>query len=232
MSHFLLEATAGPLVALPEDEAHHAIRVLRLREGDTISGTDGVGTLLRGRLLFDPTPALEVDERLTVPRATPTLTVAFALTKGEKPEFVIEKLTELGVDRVIPWMSDRSIVRWDADKRRANGDRFRAVAVAAMKQSRRAWLPVVDDPVDLDCLLDGNEGLVVFDLDGAPLPPAPWTDPVTVIIGPEGGLTDAERASIEEAGAIVVGLSGGVLRAETAAIVAAALAADRMERWS
>lgn len=231
MSHFLLEATAGPLVALPEDEAHHAIRVLRMREGDAISGTDGAGTLLRGTLSFDPAPALEVTERLEIPRADPPLTVAFALTKGEKPEFVVEKLTELGADRIVPWMADRSIVRWDREKRRANGDRFRAVAIAALKQSRRAWLPTVSDPVDLEDVL-ALADLVAFDLGGAALAPAPWAGPQTVVIGPEGGFTAHERATLVDAGARIATLAGGVLRAETAAIVAAGLVADRMGRWS
>jgi 16S rRNA (uracil1498-N3)-methyltransferase len=119
MSHFLLGTIAGPRILLPDDEAHHATRVLRLREGDAISATDGQGGLVTGRLVFDPGPAIEVEGRSSVSRQRPQLSVAFALTKSSKPELVVEKLTELGVDQIIGWSAERSVVRWDISKREA-----------------------------------------------------------------------------------------------------------------
>lgn len=232
MSHFLLETVAGPRILLPDDEAHHATRVLRLREGDPVSGTDGLGGLVHGKLVFEPAPAIEVIERLEVARPAPPLAVAFALTKGDRPELAVEKLTELGVDRIVAWTADRSVVRWNLDKRRQNGDRFRGVARAALKQSRRSWLPSVEDPTDLDGVIAGANRLLVFDLGAPPLPASLSNEPVTIVIGPEGGFSDEERELLRDADAGWTGLTGGVLRAETAAIVAAALAIDRLGRWA
>ncbi|MFP5225340.1 MAG: RsmE family RNA methyltransferase [Actinomycetota bacterium] len=229
MSHFLLDTIAGPRILLPSDDAHHATRVLRLREGDAVSGTDGQGGLVIGRLVFDPGPAIEVEQRTSVPRKQPELSVAFALTKQSKPELVVEKLTELGVDRIVGWSAERSVVRWDRDKREQASERFAKVAEAALKQSRRVWLPETPPPTDLEgvCELPGTK--IVFDIGAPPLGEA--SGPSVVVIGPEGGFTQEELARLDRAGAVRVGLAGGVLRAETAAIAAATLVADRLGRW-
>jgi 16S rRNA (uracil1498-N3)-methyltransferase len=197
---------------LPHDR-HHLERVLRVRRGDPVVVSDGAGRWRLGTLdisgAVDPTTEVE-----TVARPEPTITVAFALTKGERPELAVQKLTELGVDRIVPFRAARSIVRWDAGRAEGNVDRLRRVAREAAMQCRRAWLPEVGELLafgDVAVL----PGATLAEAGGGP----PTLDRPTVLIGPEGGWSDAERAC----GLPVVGLGSHVLRAETAAITAAAL---------
>ena len=235
--HFLVdrEILTGSAYRLAPETSHHAIRVLRMRVGDEITLTSGTehGWFIVGRIIdADPTGVL-VEEVTTIrhPKREPRITVAFALTKGAKPEFTVEKLTELGVDRIIPWNSARSIVDWDERKRAQHGDRMRATAISALQQSRRAHLPEVLDPVPslatLRTLLEGDT-VITFDRDATDELPADFERPTTLVIGPEGGLTDEELRAF--AGPVVRILDDGVLRAETAAIAAAALVLDRRNR--
>lgn len=227
--HFLIPSIEGDAVTLPPDSSHHAVRVLRIAAQDQISVTDGRGAFARG-VLRDPDPRgsiVEIRERDTVPQPSPRLTVAFALTKSTKPELVVEKLTELGMDRIIPFSSDRSVVRWDEQKRMKQADRFRTVAVGALEQSKRCWLPEVEPLLDsLDQVLAAVQGdrLLMCDMDGEQVI-GTASQATCLIVGPEGGFTDRERAVAAGAGATVVRLSDATLRAETAAISAAALAA-------
>ena len=140
--------------------------------------------------------------------------MAFALTKGEKPELVVQKLTELGVDRIVPFTAARSIVRWDADRAAHHIGRLRKVAREAAMQSRRAHLPVVEDLLDF-AGVRALPGAVLADAGGGP----PRLDRPVVLIGPEGGWTDDERS----AGLPAMGLGPQILRAETAAIAAGTL---------
>jgi len=95
---------------LGPDDRHHLERVLRLRPGDELTVADGAGRWRRCRF----GPVVEVDGEVEVePPPAPAITLAFALTKGERPEWTVQKLTEVGVDRIVPFVSDRSIVRWD-----------------------------------------------------------------------------------------------------------------------
>jgi 16S rRNA (uracil1498-N3)-methyltransferase len=197
--------------ALHSDDRHHLERVRRLRTGDPISVTDGRGAWRWCRM----GPELELDgdiECVAVP--TPLITVAFALVKGEKPELVVQKLTELGVDRIFPFLADRSVVRWDDAKAERNAERLRRVAAEAAMQSRRSWVPVVEEVRPFAEVLS-IPGMVAADRGGvAPSPNLP-----SIMIGPEGGWSEQERARMTE----VVSLGSGVLRAETAAITAGAL---------
>ncbi len=127
---------------LDPDAAHHLGRVLRLRDGAEVCATDGVGGWRSCRFIgsgaIEPTgPA----QHVAAP--SPPLTVAFALTKGEKPELVVQKLTELGVDRIVPFVAQRSVVRWDAERAARQLARMRRVATEACAQCRRLWLPII-----------------------------------------------------------------------------------------
>src|SRR5262249_41497888 len=123
---------------------HHLRRVRRLRVGDTVSVADGhgrwrlyaVAQATSGALTLGACSDLRHEDRLV-----PRLTVAFALTKGERPELVTQKLTEIGVDRIVVVAAERSVVRWDAARTSAGLDRLRRVAREAAAQCRRAWLP-------------------------------------------------------------------------------------------
>jgi 16S rRNA (uracil1498-N3)-methyltransferase len=149
--------------------------------------------------------------------ASPVLTVAFAPTKGERPEWVVQKLTELGVDRVVPLVSERSVVRWSGARGQAAVQRLRRVAREAAAQCRRVWLPEIAEVMRFDALagLGAPGDVVLAQLSGDRL----RASDQVVAVGPEGGWSVAELAS----GLPTVGFGLSVLRAETAAVTAAAL---------
>lgn len=199
---------------------HHLARVRRLRDGDPLTAGDGAGRFrpVRFGTLLVPDGAV-----VSVPAPTPLLTVAFALTKGDKPELVVQKLVEVGVDRIVAFTAERSVVRWDADKAARHVGRWRAIAREAAAQAHRPWLATVDDVRTFDDVathLGADPGTALAHPDAVPEPgtdPAPEA-PTAVLVGPEGGWSAAEEAAIERR----IGLGPHILRAETAAIVAAA----------
>lgn len=208
--HAIVDDIGSP--ALAEEDRHHLGRVRRLRDGDLLSVTDGCGAW---RWCGFGERLVPLDEIVRDPRPDPELTVAFAIVKGERPELVVQKLTELGIDVIIPFLAERSVVRWDADRAERNADRFRKVAREASMQSRRTWLPEVAPTATFE-EVSSVRGAAIADFDGLDLGPAH----TTVLIGPEGGWSEAERRMPR------VGLGPTVLRAETAAIAVGALMAS------
>ena len=203
--HAFVDDLAAP--TLSEADQRHLGRSLRLRPGDPCTVVDGHGSWRPCRF-GDP---LEVDGPIVyVPEAESLLTVGFALIKGSRPELVVQKLTELGIDRIVPFVSERSIVRWNTEKRAHHHERWQRVALEAAMQSRRVRLPLVE-PVQQFAAVAGEPGVHLADL-GARAIGAGVT---MVLVGPEGGWTDAERGDLP-----VVGLGPQVLRAETAALAA------------
>lgn len=197
--------------ALGVDDAtwHHLLRVRRVRVGAAVTVTDGAGRWRPCRLA-GPT-SLEPDgDVVSLTRPDPEITVAFALTKGEKPELVIQKLTELGVDRIVPFRAARSVVRWDADKAEAAHRRWTTVARAALEQAKRCWLPQLDPISDVADL--AGRGAARVDRGGD----VPSLARSVVAVGPEGGWNDRERELLPTA----ISLGPHVLRAETAALTA------------
>jgi 16S rRNA (uracil1498-N3)-methyltransferase len=149
--------------------------------------------------------------------ATPSLTVAFAPTKGERPEWVVQKLTELGLDRIVPLVSERSVVRWSGARGQSAVARLRRVAREAAAQCRRVWLPDVAEVTTFAELGGlGEPGQVVLAQLSGDRPSAAQR---VVAVGPEGGWSSDELAS----GLPTVGFGLSVLRAETAAVTAGAL---------
>jgi 16S rRNA (uracil1498-N3)-methyltransferase len=213
---------------LADDDAHHLGRVLRLRSGEEVVASDGRGRWARAT--WQEGAALElVRDRPGVggdgtvqsePHAVPALTVAFAPVKGERPEWVVQKLTELGIDRIVPLRSERSVVRWSGARGRTTVEKLRRVAREAAAQCRRVWLPEITDIVPFSELAGlGGEGEVVLaQLSGD----RPSVRHHVVAVGPEGGWSTDELAS----GLPTVGFGLSVLRAETAAVTAGALLAS------
>ncbi len=227
---------------LSADDTHHLGRVLRLRKGEEVIVSDGAGRWARTRWVGiggvavdagaggasrDRREPLEPLRDGTGPggdgsvqfedAASPTLTVAFAPVKGERPEWVVQKLTELGIDRVVPLVSERSIVRWEGVRGKLAVQRLRRVAREAAGQCRRVWLPqIVDVAAFAELQGLGAPGEVVLaQLSGD----RPRATQRVVAVGPEGGWSGAELS----AGLPTVGFGLSVLRAETAAVTAAAL---------
>ncbi|HYH50586.1 MAG TPA: RsmE family RNA methyltransferase [Acidimicrobiia bacterium] len=207
------------------EDGHHLARVLRLRAGETVTAADGAG-VWRPYEVGEVQPsgavvltALAAADR--EPVLSPRLAVAFALTKGDKPELVIQKLTELGVDRIVPVIAERSISRPDATKAAVLADRWRRIVREAARQCRRATLPAVAELAPLPSLA-GHPGLVVAERGGRPVDALrePPGGELLVVVGPEGGLAPGEAESLAPWGRVDLGPN--ILRAETAAIAAAA----------
>ena len=214
---------------LSEDDQHHLSRVLRLRPGEEVTASDGAGRWRRCRLLAGG--GLEpVSEVAGSPSPVPAVTVGFALTKGDRPEWTVQKLVEVGVDRIVPLVTARTVVRWDPDKAGRQADRLRAVARGAAMQSRRVWFPVVADLSTVESLAalgaptggvggqgaaSDGAGVAVAQIGGQPAE-LRWP---TVVVGPEGGWDESELAH----GLPQVSLGPLVLRAETAAMAAGVL---------
>lgn len=194
---------------LDDADHHHLSKARRLRPGDPLVLGDGAGWWCPAR--FSGQQPELVGEPVRAPRPAPPVSVAFALVKGAKPELAVQKLTELGVDRMRPFLAVRSVVRWDAARSGQAHTRWQRVARQAAMQSRRAWQPRVDGIVSF-AEVAADPGACRADRGGGP----PTLELPLILTGPEGGWDPAER----EAGLPVVGLGEGVLRAETAAIAA------------
>ncbi|WP_419850289.1 16S rRNA (uracil(1498)-N(3))-methyltransferase [Candidatus Poriferisocius sp.] len=199
---------------LRDEDLHHLTRSLRLRPGDTFTASDGAGSWRICRMGSVPEGEVEpVGEVVFVEAAQPPLTIGFALIKGGRPELVVQKLTELGVDAIVPFTAEHSVVRWEADRATRHTERLRRVAREAAMQSRQVRLPEIGEPTDFATLAT-YPGAIRADITGN----APSLDHPTVLIGPEGGWSETERHQL---GAIRINSS--VLRSETAAITTAAL---------
>jgi 16S rRNA (uracil1498-N3)-methyltransferase len=162
----------------------------------------------------DPAAVLVADGPLTTEaRPEPAITVAFVPAKGDRPDWVVQKLTELGVDRIVPIRSRRSVVRWERDRADRAVERLRRVSREAAAQCRRVWLPEVAGVTSLEAMA-GQTGRApsLAHPGGGP----PSLSHPAIAIGPEGGWDDDELA---RSGG-TVGLGPTVLRAETAALVA------------
>jgi 16S rRNA (uracil1498-N3)-methyltransferase len=196
---------------LSGDDRHHLERVLRIRPGEELTVSDGAGRWRPCRFgpTLEPAGEISVEER-----SSPVLTVALALTKGDRMDWAVQKLTELGVDVFVPMAAARSVVQWGDDKATHHAERLRRIARQAAMQSRRTWLPAVEESAPFVDLAS-RPGAAMAERGGAP----PHLGLPVVLVGPEGGWSEEERAS----GLPTVGLGGAVLRAETAAVAAGAL---------
>jgi 16S rRNA (uracil1498-N3)-methyltransferase len=214
-AHVFVEDVSLPQLVLGAADRHHLERVLRLRPGDQITVSDGAGSWRLCRL--GSGGSVEPEDEVSVePRPAPPVAVAFALAKGERPEWTVQKLTEVGVDRIIPFLAERSVVRWDGEKLATHSERFRRIAREAAGQCRRAWLPQVDDVARFSDLLVLPRAALA-DVGGGP----PSLDHPVLLTGPEGGWSEAELAAA--AGLPRVVLGPHILRAETAAVAAGIL---------
>ncbi len=207
------------------DEARHLARVMRCTVGDEVVVFDGSGTAWRARVasIGRDEVMLDMGEAVTASRLTRVpLTLAVALPKGERQKWLVEKLTELGVERLVPLATVRGV----AEATPAAVERLSRGVVEACKQCGRDGLMQIGRPKSVAEVVGGTGGgavLLVADRDGAPLEEvATGASQVVALVGPEGGFTEEELATIEAAGGRRVSLGPHVLRVETAAIALAA----------
>lgn len=212
---------------LPESDSRHCIKVLRMQAGEEVEVTDGKGHIYRCRIVAGShkrTP-LEIVETISLPKVwKPEITVAVAPTKHlDRMEWMVEKLVEIGVDRIVPVLCQRS------ERREIKTERLEKIAISAMKQSLKAILPTIDEmtPV-LDFIRSQSDSvakryigycdastprcLLAHDY----IPPAD----ATVLIGPEGDFTSGEVEAAISAGFVAATFGDNRLRTETAALVA------------
>ena len=224
--HFFVdpEQVADDRALLAPEDTRHLVTVLRARAGAPVSVADGSGTVWSGT--YDGQEGgharIVLGAGATWPRAEPAITVVHALPKQRKLDDVIQRLTEVGVDRIIPVHSERSQVELD-DRRAAKAvARWRSVALSAAKQSHRPRLPVISEVgAWATAFEEGVPGVVCWEASTTPLAQAlgAIVSPrrFVIAIGPEGGLTQAEVAAC---GFASVSLGRSILRTETAALVA------------
>jgi 16S rRNA (uracil1498-N3)-methyltransferase len=230
----------GSLVEVTGDEAHHAVAVRRLREGEEVVLTDGRGTSAAGSVASTGKRVFSVAVVSVShdPRPDPAITVVQALPKGDRGELAVEVLTEVGVDRIVPWAASRSVAVWKGERATKSHARWQATAREAGKQSRRSWLPTVTPLMstsDLGALVAEADLAVVLHED-ATLPlgalEVPEAGRIVVVVGPEGGISPEELAALADAGAHPVRLGAEVLRTSTAGVVAVAALLARTSRWA
>jgi 16S rRNA (uracil1498-N3)-methyltransferase len=245
--HFFVEhldqVDLGESVALSRLDSRHALRALRLRFGEDITLADGAGLFARGRMSGerDGLALVELLEIEEIAQPEPALTVAMAPPKGDRLSWAVQKLAELGVDRVdLLADTERTVRTLEAPSggiRTALLDRLETVAREARMQSRRPFgmgVSVTTFDAEMDAALAGSsalmlwEGAVISVRDAlSTLPPA---EELRLLVGPEGGFADVEIERARAAGVPLVTLGLGILRTETAAVAAAVVTLDTLGR--
>lgn len=246
----LAHSCAGDVLTLDGPEGRHAAKVARISVGEEVLLGDAAGRQARAlvvdadketldcELLRDPLPPL---------MRTPRLALVQGLATGGRDEQAIESATELGVDRITPWIAQRSVSVWRGEKLRKGHAKWESTVRAAVKQCRRRGVPTVDQPVTSAALVDdvrarttsGGLVLVLHEQESTTLmahaeqlrETAADCPEITVIVGPEGGVSETEIADLHEAGARSVLLGREVLRSSTAGPAALSVLCALVGRW-
>lgn len=221
------------------DDAHHLSRVMRARPGEIVIVSDGAGRTVEAELEeLQPERVKARIVRAVERRSEPQVDVwlAQSLPKGDKMETVIQKASEIGAARIVPFLSERTVVQYDAKKEAKRTARWRKIAKEAAEQAHRERIPEIDAPMPLRELLalsgEAELKLICYEKEnGLQLRTAlrkrlaagePEARTVLVAIGPEGGFAEREIEAAEAAGFVPIGLGSRILRTETAGLVALA----------
>lgn len=238
----------GATVEVVGEEARHAVRVSRLRVGERVLIGDGDGTVGEG--VVESTAkerfTVRIDQMRAEPASRSRLVLVQALAKGDRAERAVEQATEFGVDAIVPWQSERSVSRWDGsggDKTVKGVAKWARVAREAAKQSLRARIPVVELPTSLESLCSlaaGEHNHVLVLHPGGSQRLSDWArstleaddgSTLYLVVGPEGGLSDAELEALSAAGASIVQLGRTVLRTSSAGPAALAVLHVARGEW-
>jgi 16S rRNA (uracil1498-N3)-methyltransferase len=236
---FLADDVSGDRIVLTGPEGHHAATVRRVKVGEDVDLVDGQGSRASCTVaaVSHDHVELTVVRRTTEPPPSPRVLLVQALAKGDRGELAVELATEVGVDEVVPWSAERCIVKWEGERGEKALRRWRSTAREAGKQSRRAWLPVVRDLHSTEQLLELCRGaaavLVMHEAASEPLAgfAIPAEGDVLVVVGPEGGVTDAEVTRLQSVGGMPVRLGSSVLRTSTAGAAAVSVVSALTSRW-
>ena len=211
------------------DEVRHIRKVLRLRAGDDLSVFDGSGMEYEGTIVDERSSSVSIRVRNISSRRIESgleITLAQSLLKGEKMDYLIQKATELGVKRIVPFLSSRSIPLLEKSKRLARHRRWEKIAIGASKQCGRGVIPEIDPPGDYSQFLDSvpksSLKLILWENEGERLKSAlrrlRQVNEVFFIVGPEGGLSREEVEEGRRWDFIPVTLGERILRSETASL--------------
>jgi 16S rRNA (uracil1498-N3)-methyltransferase len=243
------ELVPGGRFVLHGPEARHAVTVKRLAPGEAVDIADGAGKRLTGTVVSASPAELTVECSALVVEDQPDIRLVLvqALAKGDRDELAVETATELGVDAVVPWQSERSIVRWKGERAAKAHAKWQSVVTAAAKQARRAWIPevraAVETPGLVAAVAAANLAVILHEDAVRPLRSvlelwqathAADTGPLEIllIVGPEGGISPREVTRLCGAGAVTALLGHHVLRSSTAGPAALVLASDVLGRWT
>lgn len=236
MSRFFVpkQAVRGKNITVSGREAHHILDVMRLKKSDKVITFDGSGKEYAGVITETHPGSLTIeitavkDSPLT---DLPQITLIQAVPKKDKMDYIVEKSTELGVEALLPALTERTIVRWGADKKRASGERWRRIAEAASKQCGRPCLPYIGEVMELGHAFEFCAGydlklIAALSEDSIPVKKAIRGfkgRKAVVAIGPEGDFTAEEVKEARKAGFKLIGLGPRVLKSDTAGLAALAI---------
>ncbi len=229
---------AGMVVTLPADEARHAAAALRMKTGEQVLVADGKGHRAYGNAqVAGNQVGVVVTSIETIAQPNPRITIVQALAKGEHGELAVDLMTQVGVDHIIPWSASRSIVQWKSDRADKSRTKWLNMARAAAKQSRRAWIPEISEVLstkELVSRIPNFEATFILHEDAVrPLASAelPKAGEICLIVGPEGGISEAEIAEFVAAGAVTATLGSSVLRTSLAGAIGLGVLSTRL-RWA
>ncbi len=230
------QISSGSKQVLQNDEAHHAIKVLRVNIGELIKISDGVRNWVSGPIIEIAKKELiiSITDRGEIQSTMPELVLVQAITKSDRNKEMLELAVEAGVDRIIPWQADRSISKWQSD----STQKWQAGIKQSCKQARQIKLPQLVKVMNTSEVvkLIGSEGFGIVFHEGAPTKLSEITIPnsltaVYLIIGPEGGISEQELELFQNANSKVVRLGETVLRSAHAGFAALSAVQTKLGRW-
>ena len=235
---FVPEISDGSKIVVDGDEAHHAIKVMRMEIGEELQVADGKGNWAQGSItaIDKKSFTISISDRGQSSRTHPEFVVIQALTKSDRSKEAIELLVEGGVDRIIPWQSDHCVAKWKVEM----GEKWESAVLAACKQSRRYSLPVVEAPITLKGIRERftEKSLLLILHESAQeklsvvvSPSAISHEHIVLVIGPEGGLSIDEVREFEAIGGKIVRLGNPVLRSAHAGLAGLAAVQALVKHW-
>lgn len=233
---FVDQLSAGATQELSGDEAHHAVSVMRLTVGEKIKIADGSGNWVSGTIteVGKKNLKIEIADRGRIDSVKPELIVVQAVTKSDRTKELLELLTVAGADQIIPWQAERCISKWQDD----SAAKWQVSIKEAAKQARRVKLPALSDAVSTNQLVKlfntKDKAIILHESATNKISEINLSNEmerIFIVIGPEGGITDAEITQLASVGAVTARMGDLVLRSAHAGFAALAAIQSRIGRW-